>query len=66
MKMRIHITWCGNSRNSNRSNNHWAENHVDKLAKHYLGMDKYPRRSPDEKRMLIKIKAEKIHHQDYS
>ena len=43
-----------------------AEDHIDKLAKRYLGMDKYPRRSPDEKRILIKIKAEKIHHQDYS
>ncbi len=43
-----------------------AEEHVDKLAKRYLGMDKYPRRSPDEKRILIKIHAEKIHHQDYS
>ena len=43
-----------------------AESHIDKLAKRYLGMDKYPRRSPDEKRILIKIKAEKIHHQDYS
>ena len=43
-----------------------AEDHVDKLAKRYLGMDKYPRRSSDEKRILIKIKAEKIHHQDYS
>ena len=43
-----------------------AENHIDKLAKRYLGMDKYPRRASDEKRILIKIKAEKIHHQDYS
>mgnify|MGYP000556950416 CR=1 FL=1 len=43
-----------------------AEDHIDKLAKRYLGMDKYPRRTPDEKRILIKIKAEKIHHQDYS
>ncbi|WP_299292954.1 PPOX class F420-dependent oxidoreductase [Nitrosopumilus sp.] len=43
-----------------------AEDHVDKLAKRYIGMDKYPRRSADEKRVLIKIQAEKIHHQDYS
>ena len=43
-----------------------AEDHIDKLAKRYFGMDKYPRRSPDEKRILIKIQAEKIHHQDYS
>ena len=43
-----------------------AEDHIDKLAKRYFGMEKYPRRSPDEKRILIKIQAEKIHHQDYS
>ena len=43
-----------------------AEDHVDKLAKRYIGMEKYPRRSADEKRVLIKIQAEKIHHQDYS
>ena len=43
-----------------------AEDHVDKLAKRYIGTDKYPRRSADEKRVLIKIQAEKIHHQNYS
>ncbi len=40
-----------------------AEEHIDKLAKRYFGMDKYPRRSPDEQRILLKIKAEKIYHQ---
>ena len=40
-----------------------AEEHIDKLAKRYFGMDKYPRRSPDERRILLKIKAEKIYHQ---
>ena len=34
-----------------------AEAHVDRMAKKYLGMDKYPRRSPGEKRVLIKIEA---------
>jgi len=35
---------------------------IDKLAKKYFGVDKYPNRSPDEKRIIIKIKPEKIHH----
>jgi len=39
-----------------------AEDHADKLAKKYLGMDKYPRRAPDEVRILLKIKPEKIFH----
>jgi PPOX class probable F420-dependent enzyme len=40
-----------------------ADEHVDKLAKKYLGVDKYPRRSPNEKRIIIKIKPEKAHYQ---
>jgi len=39
-----------------------AEDHADKLAKKYLGIDKYPRRTPDEVRILLKIKPEKIFH----
>ena len=39
-----------------------AEDHADKLAKKYLGIDKYPRRAPDEVRILLKIKPEKIFH----
>jgi PPOX class probable F420-dependent enzyme len=39
-----------------------AEEHIDKLAKKYLGKDKYPGRSPGEKRILLKIKPEKIFH----
>jgi PPOX class probable F420-dependent enzyme len=34
-----------------------AEEHVDKLAKKYLGQDKYPMRRPGMKRILIKIEA---------
>jgi len=40
-----------------------ADEHIDKLAKKYLNLDKYPFRSPNEKRVLLKIKPEKIHHQ---
>ena len=37
-----------------------ADEHIDKLAKKYLGVDKYPFRSADEKRVILKIKPEKI------
>lgn len=40
-----------------------ADEHIDKLAKKYLGMDKYPYRSPNEKRVILKIKPEKIFYQ---
>ena len=37
-----------------------AEDHIDKLAKKYLGKDKYPGRGPGERRVLLKIKPEKV------
>jgi PPOX class probable F420-dependent enzyme len=43
--------------------NEGADEHTDRLAKKYLGMDKYPYRSPNEKRVILKIKPEKIFHQ---
>jgi PPOX class probable F420-dependent enzyme len=39
-----------------------AEKHIDKLAKKYLGKDKYPNRSPGEKRVILKIKPERLFH----
>ncbi len=39
-----------------------ADKHIDKLAKKYFGIDEYPYRTPDEKRIIVKIKPEKIHH----
>lgn len=39
-----------------------AEEHIDKLAKKYLGADKYPNRSPTEKRIILKIKPERVFH----
>jgi hypothetical protein len=39
-----------------------ADNHIDKLAKKYLNKDKYPSRIPGEKRILLKIKPEKVVH----
>jgi PPOX class probable F420-dependent enzyme len=37
-----------------------ADEHIDKLAKRYLDADKYPAHSPDVKRIILKIKPEKI------
>ncbi len=39
-----------------------ADEHIDKLAKQYFGPDKYPRQSPDEKRIILKIKPERVFH----
>jgi len=39
-----------------------ADAHIDKLAKKYLGMDKYPYRTPTEKRVILKIHADKVFH----
>jgi len=40
-----------------------ADEHTDKLAKKYLGIDKYPYRSQNETRIILKIKPEKIFYQ---
>ncbi len=37
-----------------------ADDHIDKLAKRYLGVDKYPFRSPNEKRVILKIQPENV------
>ena len=39
-----------------------ADNHADKMAKKYLGVDKYPFAAPGEKRILLKIIPQKIFH----
>ena len=39
-----------------------AEKHIDKLSKKYIDVDKYPRRSKGEQRVILKIKPEKIFH----
>jgi PPOX class probable F420-dependent enzyme len=39
-----------------------AEKHIDRLARKYLNLDKYPRRSKNEQRVILKIKPEKIFH----
>jgi PPOX class probable F420-dependent enzyme len=37
-----------------------AEDHIDTLAKKYLGQDKYTWRQPGEKRVILKIQPETI------
>ena len=37
-----------------------ADKHIDKVAKKYIGVDKYPGRQPGEVRVLYKIKPERI------
>ncbi|MFI5322666.1 MAG: PPOX class F420-dependent oxidoreductase [Thermodesulfobacteriota bacterium] len=37
-----------------------AEKHIDKMAAKYLGLDKYPHRGPGEKRVIFRIKPEKV------
>jgi PPOX class probable F420-dependent enzyme len=35
-----------------------ADQHIDKMAKKYMGLDRYPGRAPGEVRVLYKIKPE--------
>lgn len=37
-----------------------ADQHIDKMAKKYLGADKYPYRSANEVRVIFKIRPEKV------
>jgi len=37
-----------------------ADDHIDKLAKKYLGKDKYPGRAPGEERLLLRIKPQHV------
>ena len=37
-----------------------ADEHIDKLAKKYLGLDEYPYRAPDERRVIIRIRPERV------
>src|SRR5215470_7400089 len=36
-----------------------ADQHIDKMAKKYLGQEKYPNRAPDEVRVLYKIEPQR-------
>ena len=37
-----------------------ADAHIDKLAKRFLGVEKYPYRQPNEKRVIVRIDVERI------
>jgi PPOX class probable F420-dependent enzyme len=37
-----------------------ADDHIDAMAKKYLGQDKYPFRQPNEVRVIYKIEPEKV------
>ena len=39
-----------------------ADDHIDRMAKKYMGKDKYPYRKPEEKRVLFKILPSKTSH----
>jgi PPOX class probable F420-dependent enzyme len=38
-----------------------ADEHIDSLAKKYLGKDEYPYRQPGEQRVIIRIEPEHVH-----
>jgi PPOX class probable F420-dependent enzyme len=37
-----------------------ADDHIDRLARKYLGRDRYPWRRPEERRVTVRVIAEKI------
>jgi PPOX class probable F420-dependent enzyme len=39
-----------------------ADEHIDRLAKKYLGKDEYPFRTPEEQRIKYVVNADKIRH----
>ncbi len=41
--------------------NDGADEHIDALAKKYLGVDEYPYRQPGEQRVIIKVEADRAH-----
>ena len=42
-----------------------AEEHIDRLAKKYLGVDRYPWRQPGDERVILRIDPEHIYLQIY-
>jgi PPOX class probable F420-dependent enzyme len=37
-----------------------ADAHIDRMAKKYIGQDRYPWKKPDEVRMIVKIVPERV------
>jgi PPOX class probable F420-dependent enzyme len=38
-----------------------ADEHIDSLAKKYMGVDQYPLRQPGEQRVIIRVEPEHVH-----
>lgn len=41
-----------------------ADAHIDKLAKKYLGVERYPFRQPGEVRVMYRVEVEKVYGQE--
>ncbi len=39
-----------------------ADEHIDALAKRYMGVEEYPMRQPGEVRVIVKVKPERVQH----
>jgi PPOX class probable F420-dependent enzyme len=39
-----------------------ADEHIDALAKKYIGQDEYPYRKPGEQRLIIRVAPEHVHY----
>lgn len=39
-----------------------ADEHIDKLAKRYMGVDEYPLRQPGEVRVIVRVKPRSVFH----
>ena len=37
-----------------------ADEHIDKLAKKYLGQDRYPWHDPNQQRIIVRIRVDKV------
>ena len=37
-----------------------AKEHIDKMAKKYLGVDEYPYRNPEETRVIVRVHPDKV------
>ncbi len=40
-----------------------ADEHIDALAKKYLGVDRYPARQPGEQRVILRLEPEHVYYQ---
>ena len=39
-----------------------ADEHIDALAKRYMGVEEYPMRQPGEQRLIVKVEPERVQH----